>query len=70
MKIDLLSFIFGIILAIAAVIIFETFWGKLFGNKKTRELRREVYRLKGILKKKDEYIRKALTKLEKEANNE
>ncbi len=70
MTIDLLSFIFGMILAIAGVIVFETIWGKLFANKQTRELRKEVHRLRTALRKKDEYVRKALSKLQEETNEE
>jgi len=71
MKIDLLSFFFGVVLSLAIVIIAENLYGKIFGNKKLRQLSREVKRLKAIVQKKDELIKKSLkTMQEKEAKNE
>ena len=71
MKIELLSFAFGIIITLATVIIFERIYGKLFGNKKLRELDREVVRLRKIIQKKDELIKKSLRDMkDKEKKND
>ncbi|NIA30013.1 MAG: hypothetical protein GWP06_08905 [Actinobacteria bacterium] len=71
MRIDLLSFFFGVVLSLAIVIIAENLYGKIFGNKKLNRLNREVRRLKSIVQKKDELIKKSLkTMQEKEAKNE
>ena len=60
MKIELLSFVFGIVITLAGVIIFERIYGRFFGNKKLRQLDREVVRLRKIVQKKDELIKKSL----------
>ena len=65
MKIDLISFIFGIIIAVSAFIIIEYVYGKIFGNKKLRELTREVKRLQAVVKKKDDLIQKSLKEMQK-----
>ncbi len=65
MQIDLMSFIFGIIIAVSAIIIVEYVYGKIFGNKKLRELNREVRRLEAVVKKKDELIQKSLKEMQK-----
>ncbi len=71
MKIELFSFIFGIILTLAAVIIAEHVYGKFFGNRKLRELDREVKRLTKVLQKKDDLIRKSLHEIaEKEKQHD
>ncbi|NOY59913.1 MAG: hypothetical protein GXO75_13435 [Calditrichaeota bacterium] len=71
MRIDLLSFFFGVVLSLAIVIVAENLYGKIFGNKKLNQLNREVRRLKAIVQKKDELIKKSLkTMQEKEAKNE
>ena len=71
MKIELFSFIFGIILTLAVVIIAEHIYGKFFGNRKVRELDREVKRLNKILQKKDDLIRKSLHEIaEKEKQHD
>ena len=71
MKIELFSFIFGIVITLATVIIVERIYGKLFGNKKLRELDREVVRLRKIVQKKDELIKKSLRDMkEKEIKND
>lgn len=71
MKIEVLSFVFGIIITLATVVIFERIYGKIFGNKKLRELEREVGRLRKIVQKKDELIKKSLRDIkEKEKKND
>jgi hypothetical protein len=60
MKIEIFSFLFGVLFALAAIITFERFFGILFGNRKIKKLEREVKRLKFVLKKKDELIKKSL----------
>ena len=71
MKIELVSFIFGIVITLATVIVVERVYGKLFGNKKLRELDREVVRLRKIVQKKDELIKKSLRDMkEKEKQND
>jgi len=65
MEIDLFSFFFGILIALAGVIVLDKLVGSIWGNKKNRELRREVRRLNAIIKKKDELITKSLKEMEK-----
>jgi hypothetical protein len=65
MQIDLFSFFFGVLLALAAVIVLDKLVGSIWGNKKNRELQREVRRLKSIIKKKDEFIAKSLREMKK-----
>ena len=60
MKIEIVSFIFGVVLTIAIVIIVEHIYGKLFGNKKLHHLEREVRRLNKVVIKKDQLIKKSL----------
>lgn len=64
MNIELFSFIFGAVLAVAVVIVVEHIYGKLFGNRKLRELQREVSRLRRVVQKKDELIRRSLKEIE------
>ncbi len=72
MQLDVLSFVFGIVIAIAVLIIVEKIYGMIFGNKRLRELEREVRRLQGIIQKKDDLIKKSLKTIETEEkkNNE
>ena len=65
MQIDLLSFIFGGVFILALVIILDRFYAKFWGNKKERDLTREVRRLKAVIKKKDELINKSLQEMKK-----
>lgn len=65
MQIHLLSFVFGIIIAVSVIIIIEFLYGKIFGNKKLREASREVRRLQAIIKKKDELVQKSLKEMQK-----
>ncbi len=64
MNIHLLSFVFGVVISLAIVIIVERVYGKLFGNKKWRELEREVIRLRKIVQKKDELIKRSLREIQ------
>jgi hypothetical protein len=64
MTIDLLSFIFGVFLSLAVVIVVERIYGKIFGNRKLRELERETIRLRRIVQKKDELIKKSLREIQ------
>ena len=66
MKIDLISFFFGVILTLAVIIVSEHFYGKFFGNRKQKELAREVKRLQGIIDKKDELVVKSLKAMQDE----
>ncbi len=66
MSIDIISFMFGVIIALAVIIIFEKVYGKLFGNRRLRELEREVRRLQGIIQKKDDLIKKSLKTIQSE----
>ena len=70
MTIDLLSFLFGVLCALASVIVFEKIWGRFFGNRRVRELERKVRRLQQTVKKKDDLIVKSLKTLERESKNE
>jgi len=64
MKIDLVSFIFGAIIMLAIVVVVERIYGTIWGNRRLRQLKREVVKLKGILRKKDELIKKSLKAIE------
>ncbi len=64
MDIDLISFFFGVVLALALVLVAERIYGRFFGNKELRQLRRELKRLQSIVRKKDELIKKSLKDLE------
>jgi CO dehydrogenase nickel-insertion accessory protein CooC1 len=65
MQIDLLSFFFGVLLALAGIIVVDKTIGSIWGNKKIRELQREVRRLNAVVKKKDEMIAKSLREMKK-----
>lgn len=64
MEIDLISFFFGVVLTLALVLVAERVYGRFFGNKELRRLRRENKRLQGIVRKKDELIKKSLKDME------
>lgn len=64
MNIDLISFFFGVVLTLAVTLVAERVYGRFFGNKELRKLRQENKRLQGIVRKKDELIRKSLKDLE------
>jgi len=64
MEIDLISFFFGVVLTLALVLVAERVYGRFFGNKELRKLRRENKRLQGIVRKKDELIKKSLKDME------
>ena len=70
MQIELFSFGFGVVFTLAIVIILEAVWGKLFGNRKLRELDRQVKRLTKVVQKKDELIKKSLQSMQKEEKND
>ncbi|MDZ7725836.1 MAG: hypothetical protein U5R06_24175 [candidate division KSB1 bacterium] len=70
MQIELFSFGFGVVFTLAIVIILEAVWGKLFGNRKLRELERQVKRLTKVVQKKDELIKKSLQSIQKEEKND
>jgi hypothetical protein len=63
-KIELLSFAVGVLFALALVIVAETVYGKIFGNRKLREQAREIKRLQGIIHRKDELVRKSLKSMQ------
>ena len=60
MNIDIISFVFGVIITLAFVVVAEHIYGRFFGNRKLRELSREIRRLQGVAAKKDELMKKAL----------
>ena len=60
MNIDIISFVFGVIITLAFVVVSEHIYGRFFGNRKLRELSREIRRLQGVAAKKDELMKKAL----------
>jgi len=64
MEIDLISFFAGAVLTLAVVLVAERVYGRFFGNKELRRLRRENKRLQGIVRKKDELIKKSLKEME------
>ena len=66
MQVDLISFGFGVLIALALIIVAEKVFGIVFGNKRLRELERENRRLQGIIQKKDELIRKSLKTIDAE----
>ncbi|HNT64462.1 MAG TPA: hypothetical protein PKN04_01645 [bacterium] len=70
MRIELLSFLFGVLTTLAVIIVFERIWGRFFGNRRIRELEREANRLRQTIKRKDELIVKSLKSLEKENRDE
>ncbi len=71
LNIHLLSFIFGVVLTLAVVIIVERVYGKLFGDRKLRVLQRENNRLRKVVQKKDELIKRSLKEMqEKEKKDE
>jgi len=71
MKIELISFVFGAVLAVAVIIVVEHVYGKIFGNNKVHKLEREVKRLSKIVQKKDELIKKSLLEMqERESDND
>jgi hypothetical protein len=63
-KIEILSFAVGVLFALALVIVAETVYGKIFGNRKLREQAREIKRLQGIIHRKDELVRKSLKSMQ------
>ena len=71
MRIEITSFIFGVVICLAIIIVVEHIYGKLFGNKKLHRLEKEVRRLKKIVQKKDELIKKSLLEMqERERDND
>ena len=65
MQIDLLSFIFGAVIAVAIMIIVDRIYTKFWGSKRSRELAREVRKLQAVIKKKDDLINKSLQEMKK-----
>ena len=65
MQIDLFSFFFGVLLALAGIIVLDKLVGSIWGNKKIRNLQREIRKLQAIVKKKDEYITKSLKEMKR-----
>ena len=71
LNIHLLSFIFGVVISIAIMIIVEKVYGKLFGDRRLRKLERENIRLKKVVQKKDELIKRSLKEIQdKEKKND
>lgn len=70
-NIHLLSFVFGVVMTLAVVIIVERVYGKIFGDRKFRKLERENIRLRKVVQKKDELIKRSLKEIqEKEKKND
>ena len=65
MQIDLLSFIFGAVIAVAIMIIVDRIYTKFWGRKRSRELAREVRKLQAVIKKKNDLINKSLKEMKK-----
>jgi hypothetical protein len=70
MTIDLFSFVSGAVLTLAFVLLWEKIWGKLFGNRELRELRKRIQHLEGLIRRKDALIVKSLKSLEEDARND
>jgi hypothetical protein len=66
MKIELFSFLSGVLIALAAMIVFEKVYGTIFGNRREKRLAKEVKHLKATIKKKDDFIKKSIQQLKKE----
>ena len=64
MNIHLLSFVFGVVITLAIVIIVERVYGKLFGDRKLRKLERENIRLRKVVQKKDDLIKRSLKEIQ------
>lgn len=65
MQIDLFSFFFGIVIALAGMIVVDKLIGSIWGNKRTRELQKKVRRLEAVVKKKDDLIAKSIKEMKK-----
>ena len=65
MQIDLFSFFFGIVIALAGMIVVDKLVGSIWGNKRTRELQKKVRRLEAVVKKKDDLIAKSIKEMKK-----
>jgi hypothetical protein len=66
LELQLPSFIFGLIIGLALMLLVGQSYRFLFGGKRLRELGREVSHLRKVVEQKDRYIRKSLDALKKE----
>lgn len=66
LELQLPSFIFGLIIGLALMLVIGQSYRFLFGNRRLHELGREVNRLRKIIDQKDRYIKKSLEALKKE----
>jgi len=60
------SFLIGLIVGLAIMLLLGQSYHLFFGRKRTRELAREVDRLEKVIAQKDRYIRKSLDALKEE----
>jgi hypothetical protein len=65
-ELELPSFIFGLLIGLALMLVVGQASRLLFGGRRERELGREVRELRRVVEQKDHYVRKALEALKKE----
>ena len=65
-ELELPSFIFGLLIGLALMLVVGQAYRFLFGGRRERELGREVRELRRVVEQKDHYVRKALEALKKE----
>lgn len=65
-ELELPSFIFGLLIGLALMLVVGQATRLLFGGRRQRELGREVRELRRVVEQKDSYVRKALAALKKE----
>ena len=66
MEFQIPSFVFGLIIGLALMLLVGQSYHFFFGGKRARELAREVDRLRKAIEQKDRYIRKSLDALKEE----
>lgn len=66
MRIDLLSFFFGVLLTLAVLIVVDRVYPFLGGGRRARQLARKVRELQNVIRRKDQLIRKSIEELKKE----
>ncbi len=66
LELQIPSFVFGLIVGLALMLVIGQSYHLLFGGRRTRELAREAERLRRVVEQKDRYIRKSLEALKAE----